>query len=30
MLKFKNYKILLLLMLFAFAVNDAWAGGTDY
>lgn len=32
MFKFKNFKILLLLMLFAFAVNDAWAGGggTDY
>ena len=25
MLKFKNYKILLLLMLFAFAGKDAWA-----
>lgn len=32
MLRFKNFKILLLLILFAFAVNDAWAGGggTDY
>lgn len=27
MIRFKNFKILLLLMLFAFAVNDAWAGG---
>ena len=27
MFKFKNFKILLLLMLFAFAGNDAWAGG---
>ena len=27
MLRFKNFKILLLLMLFAFAGNDAWAGG---
>ncbi len=26
MFKFKTYKILLLLMLFTFAVNDAWAG----
>ncbi len=26
MLKFKNFKILLLLMLFAFAGQDAWAG----
>ena len=25
MFKFKNFKILLLLMLFAFAVKDAWA-----
>ena len=32
MLRFKNFKILLLLMLFDFAGNDAWAGGggTDY
>ena len=30
MFKFKNFKILLLLMLFAFAGNDAWAGGGKY
>ena len=28
MFKFKNFKILLLLILFAFAGNNAWAG--DY
>ena len=27
MFKFKNFKILLLLMLFAFAGNNAWGGG---
>ena len=30
MFKFKNFKILLLLMLFAFAGKDAWAGGQTY
>ena len=30
MLKFKNYKILLLLMLFAFAGKNAWAGGNKW
>lgn len=30
MFKFKNFKILLLLILFAFAGNDAWANDTKY
>lgn len=30
MFKFKNFKILLLLMIFAFAENDAWAGDGNW